>query len=54
MEIIQGGNIKMNLFKKVRSKLIIAFLVVSILIGVVGTIGVLSLKTVNIKADRNV
>ncbi|BCZ48779.1 methyl-accepting chemotaxis protein [Clostridium gelidum] len=42
----------MNLFKKVRSKLIIAFLVVSILIGVVGTIGVLSLKTVNIKATE--
>ena len=42
----------MNLFKKVRSKLIIAFLVVSILIGVVGTIGVLSLKNVNVKATE--
>lgn len=42
----------MNLLRKVRSKLIFAFLIVSILIGVVGTVGVLSLRNVNIKATE--
>lgn len=42
----------MNILKKVRSKLIVAFLIVSILIGVVGTIGVASLKNVNNKATE--
>ena len=42
----------MNLLRKVRSKLIFAFLIVSILIGIVGTVGVLSLRNVNIKATE--
>ncbi|AWK50852.1 methyl-accepting chemotaxis protein [Clostridium beijerinckii] len=42
----------MNILKKVKSKLIVAFLIVSILIGVVGTIGVVSLKNVNNKATE--
>lgn len=42
----------MNLLKKVRNKLIFAFLLVSMLIGAVGTVGVLSLRSVNIKSTE--
>lgn len=42
----------MNLLKKVRNKLIFAFLIVSMLIGVVGTVGILSLRSVNIKSTE--
>jgi Methyl-accepting chemotaxis protein len=37
---------------KVRTKLILSFLIVSILIGIVGTIGALSLKNVNTRAEE--
>ena len=42
----------MNLLKKVRSKLICAFLLVSMLIGLVGIVGTLSLRNVNVKATE--
>ena len=44
----------MNLIKSltVKIKLILSFLMIAILIGVVGTIGALSLKNVNVKATE--
>ena len=44
----------MNLIKnlKVKTKLISSFLIVAVLIGIVGTIGALSLRNVNIKAEE--
>ena len=42
----------MNLFKTVRTKLIMAFLIVAILIGVVGLVGGTSLKKVNANAKE--
>ena len=44
----------MNLIKnlKVKTKLISSFLIVAILIGIVGAIGALSLKHVNIKQKK--
>ncbi|OOM82542.1 putative methyl-accepting chemotaxis protein YoaH [Clostridium puniceum] len=42
----------MNLFKKVKTKLISAFLIVSILIGVVGLVGGISVKKVNKSASE--
>lgn len=44
----------MNLFKKVkvRTKLIISFLVLSLLISIVGTVGTVSLKNVSINSEN--
>ena len=44
----------MNLIRnlKVKTKLISSFLIVAILIGIVGTIGALSLRNVNSKAEE--
>ena len=41
-----GGKITVNLLKKVRTKLIFAFLAVAIFIGIVGAVGNISLKNV--------
>ena len=49
---IIGRDLKMNLFKKVKTKLISAFLIVAILIGIVGLVGGISVKRVNKSATE--
>lgn len=49
MKLLKNKSMKMNLLKNVsiKQKLIMGFLIIALLIGVVGTLGTLALKTVN-------